>query len=81
MTPKTKEEIIAGRILSYLTTFSAMDEYAEQMSIGFGKYLGEWGWELCPAGHSQEGEWVSPINIQYGFKTIAELFTLYKQSL
>lgn len=56
---------------------TSMDEYAKREAIGFAEYLGMWGWELCPAGHSESGKWISPTNIQYGFRTIEELYTLY----
>lgn len=68
-----------GMVINFpaLALGAAMDEYAKQQAIGFAEYLGMWGWELCPAGHSESGKWISPTNIQYGFKTIEELYTLY----
>lgn len=59
----------------------AMDEYAKQQAFAFGEYLGEYGWEILSEPHSEAGKWVSPTNLQYGFKTTEELYSLFTTNI
>jgi ACT domain-containing protein len=55
----------------------AMDQYAKDQAIAFAEYLEEWGWEMCDLNGHHSGKWVSGMNIQYGFKSIHELYTQF----
>lgn len=75
--PKYDKSVNRKMNFSYISP--AMDQYAKQQAEGFGQYIGEYGWEMVSEPHSKAGQWISPTNLQYGFKTTSQLYTIYLQ--
>lgn len=53
----------------------------KQQSIAFNEWLSDYGWERCDLNGPHSGKWVSDINIQYGFKTISQLYKEFFNTL
>lgn len=76
-----KYDTSVNRKMNFKYFSPAMDEYAKQQAIAFGEYLGGYGWEILSEPHSEAGKWVSPTNLQYGFKTTEELYSLFTTNI
>lgn len=61
--------------------YQSMDEYAKQQTISFAEYLAMRGWGMCDLNGPHSGKWVSDMNIQYGFKTIQQLYDEFLNTL
>jgi hypothetical protein len=50
-------------------------EYAQDQAIAFAEWLATWGWEMLDLNGPRSGMWVSPSNVQYGDKSLSDLYT------